>query len=43
MTMAGYESALHKAGATVAQLALFNRFVDEAPIKGGSFNPWSGD
>jgi hypothetical protein len=27
----------------VAQLALFTRLLDAAPLIGGSFNPWSGD
>lgn len=34
---------LETAGATAAQLALFDRLVDEAPVRGGGFNPWSGD
>jgi hypothetical protein len=43
MTLAGYESGLRKAGATFAQLQLFHKLADAAPIKGGRFNPWSGD
>jgi hypothetical protein len=35
--------ALVLKGATKAQLAEFARLASEAPIKGGSFNPWSGD
>ncbi|MBI5209620.1 MAG: hypothetical protein HY927_06550 [Elusimicrobia bacterium] len=30
-------------GATRAQLELFGRLCDEAPMRGGGFNPWSGD
>ncbi|MDX6767926.1 MAG: hypothetical protein SF051_00215 [Elusimicrobiota bacterium] len=30
-------------GATKRQVALFEKLVADAPIKGGSFNPWSGD
>ncbi len=30
-------------GATKRQIALFEKLVADAPIKGGSFNPWSGD
>jgi hypothetical protein len=30
-------------GATKKQVALFEKLVADAPIKGGSFNPWSGD
>lgn len=30
-------------GATQEQIALFMKLCDEAPIKGGRFNPWSGD
>jgi len=42
----GYYTALESLksrGATAAQLALFEKLCAEAPIKGGSFNPWSGD
>lgn len=42
----GYYTALESLksrGATKAQLALFEKLCAEAPIKGGSFNPWSGD
>jgi hypothetical protein len=35
--------SLKKDGATKAQLALFEKLCAEAPIRGGSFNPWSGD
>ncbi len=34
---------LRSRGATKTQIALFERLCAEAPIKGGSFNPWSGD
>ncbi|UPT75804.1 MAG: hypothetical protein M0D55_09095 [Elusimicrobiota bacterium] len=34
---------LKRRGATKAQVALFEKLVADAPIKGGSFNPWSGD
>lgn len=30
-------------GATKKQVALFEKLVADAPVKGGSFNPWSGD
>lgn len=30
-------------GATKRQVALFEKLVADAPVKGGSFNPWSGD
>jgi hypothetical protein len=36
-------AALIMKGATDAQLKEFARLSAEAPIKGGSFNPWSGD
>jgi hydroxymethylpyrimidine pyrophosphatase-like HAD family hydrolase len=35
--------SLKKDGATKAQLELFEKLCAEAPIRGGSFNPWSGD
>lgn len=35
--------SLKKAGATPAQVALFEKLCADAPIRGGSFNPWSGD
>jgi len=35
--------SLKSRGATKAQIALFEKLCAEAPIKGGSFNPWSGD
>ena len=35
--------SLKKDGATEAQLAKFAELCAAAPIKGGSFNPWSGD
>ncbi len=35
--------SLKDGGATKAQIALFEKLVADAPIKGGSFNPWSGD
>lgn len=35
--------SLKKDGATKAQIALFEKLCAEAPIRGGSFNPWSGD
>lgn len=34
---------LQKRGATEAQLERFKKLCDEAPVKGGGFNPWSGD
>lgn len=43
---AAYASAyehLKSQGATPAQLELFRRLCDEAPVKGGRFNSWSGD
>ncbi len=30
-------------GATAEQVALFERLCAEAPLRGGRFNPWSGD
>ncbi|MDE2313283.1 MAG: hypothetical protein KGL04_03810 [Elusimicrobia bacterium] len=30
-------------GATKEDIKLFRRLCDEAPIQGGSFNPWAGD
>ena len=42
----GYYNALESLktrGATKAQLDLFAKLCADAPIKGGSFNPWSGD
>jgi hydroxymethylpyrimidine pyrophosphatase-like HAD family hydrolase len=35
--------SLKARGATQLQLALFETLCAEAPVKGGSFNPWSGD
>jgi hypothetical protein len=35
--------SLKQRGATKKQLALFEKLCADAPIKGGSFNPWSGD
>ena len=35
--------ALKRDGATAAQLKLFEKLTAEAPVIGGSFNPWSGD
>lgn len=34
---------LQTRGATKAQLELFKKLCDEAPVRGGRFNPWSGD
>lgn len=34
---------LKQRGATKAQIALFEKLCADAPVKGGSFNPWSGD
>ncbi|MDD5657435.1 MAG: hypothetical protein PHF00_09310, partial [Elusimicrobia bacterium] len=34
---------LETAGATPEQMGLFQRLCDEAPVRGGGFNPWSGD
>jgi hypothetical protein len=42
----GYYNSLESLkarGATKAQLALYEKLCADAPIKGGSFNPWSGD
>lgn len=42
----GYYNALEnleKRGASAAQLERFKKLCDEAPVKGGGFNPWSGD
>ena len=37
------EQSLLKDGATAAQLELFRKIVQDAPIRGGRFNPYSGD
>jgi hypothetical protein len=34
---------LEERGATPEQLKLFEKLCDEAPVRGGGFNPWSGD
>ncbi|MBI4679219.1 MAG: hypothetical protein HY748_16715 [Elusimicrobia bacterium] len=34
---------LERRGATPSQLQLFEKLCDEAPVRGGGFNPWSGD
>lgn len=34
---------LEERGATAGQLKLFEMLCDEAPVRGGGFNPWSGD
>lgn len=36
-------SYLKEHGATKRQIALYEKLCADAPIKGGSFNPWSGD
>ncbi|HBL17085.1 MAG TPA: hypothetical protein DD417_10150 [Elusimicrobia bacterium] len=36
-------TSLELAGATQAQLVLFDKLADEAPALNGGFNPWSGD
>lgn len=38
----GYDS-LRRRGATAAQLKRYEELTAAAPIRGGSFNPWSGD
>lgn len=38
----GYDG-LVKAGATQAQMARYEKLCADAPVRGGSFNPWSGD
>lgn len=35
--------SLWEKGASFEQMLAFHKAVDEAPVKGGSFNPWSGD
>ncbi len=35
--------SLKTRGATKKQIALYEKLCADAPIKGGSFNPWSGD
>lgn len=35
--------ALEMAGATEEQLKLYDELCDAAPVRGGGFNPWSGD
>ncbi|MBI5201728.1 MAG: HAD hydrolase family protein [Elusimicrobia bacterium] len=37
------EQHLREKGATEAQLALYKKLCDEAPVINGRFNPWSGD
>jgi hypothetical protein len=37
------EMSLVARGATKAQLEAFRKLCDEAPVRGGGFNPWSGD
>ena len=37
------EQKLIARGATEEDIKLFRRLCDEAPIQGGSFNPWAGD
>ncbi len=39
----GMRSAIIKKGAIKAQLDKFDCLISEAPIKGGKFNPYSGD
>lgn len=39
----GSYSYLVQRGATMAQLKLFSDLCDAAPMRGGGFNPWSGD
>ncbi|MCX5795248.1 MAG: hypothetical protein NTY77_07140 [Elusimicrobia bacterium] len=34
---------LEERGATPEQLKLFEKLCDEAPVRAGGFNPWSGD
>ena len=35
--------SLEERGATPEQLALFEDLCAKAPVRGGGFNPWSGD
>jgi hypothetical protein len=35
--------SLEERGSTPEQLKLFEKLCDEAPVRGGGFNPWSGD
>ncbi|MDD5628155.1 MAG: hypothetical protein PHU21_03760, partial [Elusimicrobia bacterium] len=35
--------SLEERGATSEQLQLFEKLCDEAPVRAGGFNPWSGD
>lgn len=35
--------SLRRDGASPAQMRLFQKLCDEAPVRGGGFNPWSGD
>ncbi|MBI5242016.1 MAG: hypothetical protein HY926_16200 [Elusimicrobia bacterium] len=35
--------SLEERGATPEQLKLFEELCDQAPVRGGGFNPWSGD
>lgn len=43
MTYLPTRDRLKASGATKKQLALFEKLIADAPLKGGSFNPWSGD
>jgi hypothetical protein len=38
----GYDS-LRRRGATAAQLKRYEELTAAAPMRGGGFNPWSGD
>jgi hypothetical protein len=37
------ESSLRRDGAGPAQIRLFYELCAQAPVRGGGFNPWSGD
>ena len=43
LVVATAEDDLRRDGATLAQFNLFHRLIDAAPLRGGRFNPYSGD
>jgi hypothetical protein len=43
MSEATTADSLRRDGASPAQLRLFQKLCDAAPVRGGGFNPWSGD
>jgi hypothetical protein len=43
MTESMTGDSLRRDGASPAQMRLFQKLCDAAPVRGGGFNPWSGD